>query len=102
MNNFKRTLIERETIILFNEAEKTATIETSNKALSKKLLKCCEEYPEMFSLLRTSEYLNNDKNMLFELPKKYIKITKPRKVNTNHKEMAARFKANSQSTVETT
>lgn len=57
-------LSERETIITYNDAEKTANVYTMNRKLSRKLLAMAQEYP--------SEY---------ELPKKMSKPRVKRVIN---------------------
>ena len=42
----KLTKIEQETIINFNEAERTASIYTHNEALKRQLLELCQSHPE--------------------------------------------------------
>lgn len=40
------TNVERETIINFNEAERTASVYTHNEALKRQLLELCQAHPE--------------------------------------------------------
>lgn len=68
------TAEERETIILFNEADSTATIETFNKSLISKLNESCEKYPEQFKLLKENRVDGVNK---YSIPKKYVKIAAP-------------------------
>lgn len=80
---YSRTKLERETIILFNEAEKDATIETVNRGLKRKLFKLAEQYPEDFKHIKTVRYSNTDNAAFFTVPKKYVKINAPRTTNQN-------------------
>lgn len=63
---------EQETIILFDEEEKTATVNTCNYKLKKKLKKISEEY-DSFKLIREDEY-----SVTYEIPKRYVTINTPR------------------------
>ena len=42
----KLTNIEKETVINFNEAERTASVYTHNEALKRQLLELCRTHPE--------------------------------------------------------
>ncbi len=67
---------EQETIINFNEGENLASVYTHNRALLSKLQRLSEQHPEACKLQstchggRAAEYL---------LPKKWVKISPPRK-----------------------
>lgn len=64
---------EMETIINFNEEEKTAHIYTFRKPIIKKLNKLAEERPEECKMVREC---NNDGQYSaeYEIPKKWVKI----------------------------
>ena len=64
---------EKETIILWNEAESTAEIYTYNPALQVQLTKLCAKYPEV---RMTAE--NGCGGLTFELPKRWLRIVPPR------------------------
>lgn len=64
------TKLEQETIVLFNEGEPTADIQTYNGALKRKLLTLCESHPEQARHIHTDEY----GGMRFTVPKKWIRI----------------------------
>lgn len=68
------TNYERETIILWNEADKTASVYTHNEALKAQLLGLCNTHPE--KVRQTGD--NNYGGMTFELPKKWLKVKPPR------------------------
>lgn len=70
----KLSKIEQETIILFNEAEATASIYTHNAALCRQLSRLCGDYPEQ--VRQTGD--NGYGGLSFELPKKWVRITPPR------------------------
>lgn len=71
------TSYEQETIINFNEEEKTAAVYTYNKSIIKMLDKCCIDYPDMFKLIRVDKY-GKHTSKSYAIPKKYIKIKKPK------------------------
>lgn len=60
---------ERETIILFNEADGTADITTFNGALTRKLTKLCKDRPD-----ECSGHPTTDGEYAFTVPKKWIKV----------------------------
>ena len=53
----KRTKYEKETIILFNEGEDTASIYTFNAGLRKRLAAFSKKYPAMRNLQGTADLL---------------------------------------------
>lgn len=62
--------IERETVILFNEAEATASVYTYNGALKRKLLGLCSARPT-----EARQTKDDDRGGLtFEVPKRWIKV----------------------------
>ena len=61
----KLTNVEKETIINFNEAERTASIYTHNEALKRQLLEQCQSHPEQ--VRQTAA--NGWGGLTFELPK---------------------------------
>ena len=58
--------VEQETIILFNEAEATASVYTHNAALQRVLLELCQTHPAQVQ--QTED--NRHGGLTFELPKK--------------------------------
>lgn len=70
----KLSNIERETVLNFNEAERTASVYTHNPALKKQLLQLCRTHPEQVRL--TAD--NGWGGLTFELPKKWLRIVPPR------------------------
>jgi hypothetical protein len=81
----KITALERETIILFNEAEKTAEIETYNPAMKKRLEIIRREHPEDISLVRRESHAN-----IYVFPKKWVKIVPPRRLSEKQREQLAK------------
>ena len=70
----KLTKMERETIVNFTEAERTASIYTHNEALKRQLLELCRTHPEQ---VRQTD-ANRWGGLTFELPKKWLKVSPPR------------------------
>ena len=87
MNKF--LAVERETIILFNEGEMTAEIETSNVAIKRRLEVIQREHSEEITLVRHSEYADT-----YIFPKKWIKIIPPRKATKKQWEHLKNARAN--------
>lgn len=73
----KLSSVEKETIIIFNEAENSATIETFNSKLKKRLQKLSEEYPDV----RKIEFNGSDGAERYEFPKAWIRINGPKKLS---------------------
>ena len=73
--------VEQETIILFNEAETTASVYTHNAALQRVLLELCQTHPAQ---VRQTED-NRCGGLTFELPKKWVKISPPRALSEAQK-----------------
>ena len=70
----KLSNIEKETVINFNEAERTASIYTHNEALKRQLLELCRTYPEQVHQTTNNRW----GGLTFELPKKWLKVSPPR------------------------
>ena len=68
----RRSRIEQETILLFNEEEKTASVYTFNKSLQRKLASLAKERPEECYLDKPQNTL--DGAVEYIIPKKWIKI----------------------------
>ena len=66
---------EQETIINFNEEEKTAGIYTHNKALRQKLAALARDRPEDCRLVKASR---SGRVVDYTIPKSWIKIVPPR------------------------
>ena len=87
MTPMKLTNVEKETIINFNEAEHTASIYTHNEALKRQLLALCQSHPEQ--VRQTAA--NGWGGLTFELPKKWLKVSPPRKPTPAQLEVLARM-----------
>ena len=85
---------EQETIVNFNEAEKTAGVYTHNKSLMKKLQQLSEKFPEDCRLEKVS---HDGEAVDYIIPKSWIKIRAPRQLSEAQKEALkkARFTLNS-------
>ena len=68
------TKYEQETIFLYNEQDKDATIYTYNAALIRTLISLCESHPAQ---VRQTED-NGIGALTFKLPKKWVKVSPPR------------------------
>lgn len=66
--------VEKETVINFNEAKRTASVYTHNAALIKQLSELCRTHPEQ--VRQTAA--NGWGGLTFELPKKWLKLSPPR------------------------
>lgn len=61
---------EQETIILFNEDSKIASVYTYNNALKRKLSGLCDNRPDEIQQTKDDGY----GGLTFELPKRWIKV----------------------------
>jgi len=86
---YKLSASERETIILFNEAEATAEIDTHNAAMKRRLETVRRGHPEDIKLTRRDDYTNT-----YVFPKKWIKIIPPRRASEKQREHLAQARAN--------
>ena len=82
-NAMTLTKVEQETIVLFNEAEATASVYTHNAALQRILLELCQSHPAQAS--RTED--NRHGGLTFEIPKKWVKIAPPRALSEAQKKV---------------
>ena len=82
MNNLAR--IEQETIILFNEAESTATIETHNGRLKRKLDRLAAERPN-----EATAQNGNDDARNYTVPKRWVTVNAPRVMSDEQKAICA-------------
>lgn len=82
------TKYEQETIINYNNEEKTASIFTYDKSLIRKLDKRLAEMSDMKLIRRGEDFAE------YSLPKKWIKVAFPRQNSDEQRaEMAERMKA---------
>ena len=78
---YRLNAVERETIILFNEAEGTAEIEAHNHAIKKRLAAIQRQRPDEISLVRQDGY-----SVTYTFPKKWLKIIPPRRASEKQRE----------------
>lgn len=78
----KLTNLERETIILFNEAEGTASVYTFTGRLQRELCDLCKQRPEEVKQIAYDDYGSKT----YKLPKKWVKIRAPRVLSEAEKE----------------
>lgn len=83
MSVYKLNNFEKETSILYNEAESTAEICTYNKTLKSRLEKLAAEYPD--ECVR----LGRDDLSKYTVPKKWIKVSPPKKISEEQRQAAA-------------
>ena len=84
------TNYERETIINYNEADKTAGVYTHNKALRRKLERWAEERPGECRLKRVSR---EGDAVDYIIPKSWVRIYPPRQISEEQRTaMAKRMK----------
>lgn len=78
MSKYKLSLLEQETIILFNREEKEADVYTHEPSLKKKLDNLCKTSPDVF----VKREDNGVGGITYTLPKKLISIRTPREKKT--------------------
>ena len=84
------TSIEKETVINFNEAERTASVYTHNEALKHQLLELCRSHPEQVRQAAANAW----GGLTFELPKRWLKVTSPRVLSPAQREVLDRMNQN--------
>ena len=80
----KLAKVEQETIIIFNEQDKTASVSTYNAVLVRKLEKLCCERPDE---CRKNERQNGVDEYI--VPKKWVRVNPPRQMSAEAKAKAA-------------
>ena len=88
----KLTNVEKETVINFNEAERTASVYTHNETLKRQLLELCRTYPEQ--VRQTAA--NGWGGLTFELPKRWLRVTPPRVLSPAQRAVLDRMNQNKQ------
>ena len=78
---------ERETILLFNEADSVASVYTFNSALQEQLTELSRTHPEQVMLT----YQGSQGSMDFQIPKKWIRIVPPRILTPAQREVIDRM-----------
>ncbi|MCD8332224.1 MAG: hypothetical protein LUB63_06870 [Oscillospiraceae bacterium] len=80
--------LERETIILYNEQEQTASVYTHNAALRRKLESLAQERPDECQLERVS---HGAQAVEYIVPKKWVKISAGRVLSEEQKAAASEW-----------
>lgn len=83
----KLTKYEQETIINFNEQEKTASVYTHNGPLRRRLEQLAQERPEDCRLFKTC---HDGQAVEYYIPKSWLKIRPPRVTSEAQKEVLAK------------
>nr|WP_325214438.1 hypothetical protein [uncultured Oscillibacter sp.] len=86
------TNIEKETVINFNEAERTASVYTHNEALKHQLLELCQTHPAQVCQTAANAW----GGLTFELPKKWLRVTPPRVLSPAQRAVLDRMNQNKQ------
>ena len=86
------TNIEKETIINFNEAERTASVYTHNEAWKRQLLELCQSHQEQVRQTAANAW----GGLTFELPKKWLKVSPPRVLSPAQRAVLDRMNQNKQ------
>lgn len=87
--------LEKETIILWNEAERDAEIYTHNPALQQQLHALCGQYPERVRLTREGPH----GSITVQLPKKWLRVVPPRVLSPAQREVLEKMNAKRWGTV---
>lgn len=74
-----------ETVVEYVKGDHTITVSSTDKAWINKILKLCAENPEETRIVAQ----NPDGSVCAKLPKKYLKLSKPRKVTLSEEQKAA-------------
>ena len=88
MEKYNLTRYEKETIIIFNEEETTARVETFNGRLLRQLEKAANACNDVICEERHDDY------GVYTLPKKLIKVHTPRIVSEEERSMRAEIMKN--------
>lgn len=82
------TRYEQEVVINLNADEDMATVYSANPAWIRKMDKLVQEFPEVFRIKRQTEI-----SKTYELPKKLVRIGKPRELSPAQRENLERMRA---------
>jgi hypothetical protein len=83
----KRSNYEKESLFLYNEEEKTATIYTCSLSLQRKLSELCISYPGQIT--QTAD--DGCGGLTYKLPKKWLKVIPPRILSPAQREVLERM-----------
>lgn len=91
----KLSNLEKETIILWNEAEKTASVYTYNPALIRQLSELCRTHPGQVCQTHPGQVCQTGDNgwggLTFSLPKRWLKVAPPRVLSPAQREVLDRM-----------
>ena len=87
MKKDRLSAVERETIILYNEAENTAEVYTHSYAMKKRIEDIQRRYPEEVKLAKRDGIAYT-----YILPKKWVKIIPPRRASAKQLEHLAQLR----------
>lgn len=82
------TRYEQEVVINLNADEDMATVYSANPVWIKKMDKLVQEFPEVFRVKRQTEI-----SKTYELPKRLVRIGKPRELSLAQRENLERMRA---------
>ena len=80
---------EQETIILFNEEQKTAAVETYNMKMKNKLIQMATDKPEQVQIT-----LDDGQRIKAIIPKKWIRVSSPKIMSEEQRKIASERMAN--------
>ncbi len=83
----KLSRYEQEVVILLNAEEGVATVYSANPAWIRKMDALVKEFPDVFRVTRQTET-----SKTYELPKKLVRIWKPRALSSAQKENLAKMR----------
>ena len=86
----KLTSLERESVFVFNQAERNASIFTYNVTLQKQLSALCAAYPDLVRQTAANDF----GGLTFELPKKWLRIVPPRVLSPAQRAVIDRMNQN--------
>ncbi len=78
--------IERETTIIFNEEESTASVWTCSPMTMRKLDKLCDELPDTYRCVLVDDKAQAKR---YEMPKKLVSFRKPKVMSEEQREATA-------------
>ncbi len=83
----KLSRYEQEVVILLNAEEGVATVYSANPAWIRKMDALVKEFPDVFRIIRQTET-----SKTYELPKKLVRIGKPRELSSAQRENLAKMR----------
>ena len=90
MTAMRLSNVEKETIINYNQAERTANIYTHNPVLVAQLQELCRMYPDQVYQTASNAW----GGLTFELPKKWLHVKPPRVLSPAQRAVLERMNQN--------